>query len=82
MINYTITVGFETDQIDKDGNVKIKKYRYLVSAHSVEEAMLVIAKYRSEIPGDSEVISITKATYEDIINEVMTPKYYEDNGRG
>lgn len=76
MMNYTITVGFETENLDQDGNPKMKKSRYLVEAQSVEEAMLVIAKYRSEDSRGSEVLTITKATYEDIINPTMSPKYY------
>lgn len=76
MMNYTITVGYETENLDKDGNPKMKKVRYLVEAQSVEEAMLVIAKYRSEDSRGSEVLTITKATYEDILNPTMTAKYY------
>ena len=76
MMNYTITVGYETENLDKDGNPKMKKTRYLVEAQSVEEAMLVIAKYRSEDSRGSEVLTITKSTYEDILNPTMTPKYY------
>jgi len=75
-MNYTITVGYETEVLDKDGNPKVKKSRYLVSAQSVEEAMLVIAKYRSEDMRSSEVIAITKSTFEDIIMPELTPKYY------
>lgn len=77
MINYTITVGYETENLDKDGNPKMKKARYLVEAQSVEEAMLVIAKYRSEDNRGSEVLTITKSTYEDILNPTMTAKYYQ-----
>jgi|SaaInl85LU_5_DNA_1037374.scaffolds.fasta_scaffold01452_9 hypothetical protein len=76
MINYTITVGYETENLDSDGNPKMKKSRYLVEASSVEEAMLVIAKYRSEDSRGSEVLTITKATYEDVISSTLTPKYY------
>lgn len=76
MTNYTITVGYETENLDKDGNPKMKKSRYLVEAESLEEAMLVISKYRSEDSRGSEVLTITKATYEDILNPSMTPKYY------
>lgn len=76
MTNYTITVGYETENLDKDGNPKMKKSRYLVEAESLEEAMLVISKYRSEDSRGSEVLTITKATYEDILNPSMAPKYY------
>lgn len=77
MTNYTITVGYETENLDKDGNPKMKKSRYLVEAETVEEAMLVIAKYRSEDMRSSEVISITKSTFEDVLNPTITPKYYQ-----
>jgi len=76
MMNYTITVGYETENLDKDGNPKMKKSRYLVEAQSVEEAMIVIAKYRSEDSRGSEVLTITKATYEDVLNSTLSPKYY------
>ena len=75
-MNYTITVGYETENLDKDGNPKMKKSRYLVEAQSVEEAMIVIAKYRSEDSRGSEVLTITKSTYEDILNPTLPPKYY------
>lgn len=76
MMNYTITVGYETENLDKDGNPKMKKSRYLVEAQSVEEAMIVIAKYRSEDSRGSEVLTITKSTYEDVLNPTLSPKYY------
>ena len=75
-MNYTITVGYETENLDKDGNPKMKKSRYLVEAQSVEEAMIVIAKYRSEDSRGSEVLTITKSTYEDVLNPTLSPKYY------
>ena len=56
----------------------MKKTRYLVEALSVEEAMVVIAKYRSEDSRGSEVLTIAKATFEDVLNPTMTPKYYEN----
>jgi hypothetical protein len=77
MTNYTITVGYETENLDKDGNPKMKKSRYLVEAESVEEAMLVMAKYRSEDMRSSEVVSITKSTFEDVLNPTLSPKYYQ-----
>jgi hypothetical protein len=76
MMNYTITVGYETENLDKDGNPKMKKSRYLVEAQSVEEAMIVIAKYRSEDSRGSEVLTITKSTFEDVLNPTLSPKYY------
>lgn len=75
-MNYTITVGYETENLDKDGNPKMKKSRYLVEAQSVEEAMIVIAKYRSEDSRGSEVLTITKSTFEDVLNPTLSPKYY------
>lgn len=77
MTNYTITVGYETENLDKDGNPKMKKSRYLVEAETVEEAMLVIARYRSEDMRSSEVISITKSTFEDVLNPTLSSKYYQ-----
>ena len=76
MMNYTITVGYETENLEKDGNPKMKKSRYLVEAQSVEEAMIVIAKYRSEDSRGSEVLTITKSTFEDVLNPTLSPKYY------
>lgn len=77
MTNYTITVGYETENLDKDGNPKMKKSRYLVEAETVEEAMLVMARYRSEDMRSSEVISITKSTFEDVLNPTLSSKYYQ-----
>lgn len=76
---YIVTVGYDTDIVDKEGNAKVKKIKYLVSADSVEEISLIMARYRSEDIRDSEVLSVVKAPQiETVICEDLTPKYYRE----
>ncbi len=46
---YLVTIGYETEQMDKEGNPRVKKVKYVIQAESVEEATIVAAKYREVI---------------------------------
>jgi hypothetical protein len=76
-MHYNVTVGFETENLDKDGNPKMKKSRYLVEAMSVAEAMGVISNYCSEDMRRYEVLTINKAMLEDVIDMTNKPQYYK-----
>ena len=45
---YLATVGYEMEQLDREGNPRITKVKYVVEAESIEEATIVLTKYRSE----------------------------------
>lgn len=73
---YLATVGYET-QNEKTGAIKVQKVKYVIQAESVEEATIVLAKYRAGDVRDSESLSIAKMPLECIIDEKNTPEYYK-----
>ena len=74
---YQAIVAFETGNVDNNGNPKVKKFKYVVESESVFEANKRLAHYLSEDTRDSEVISVVKAPYEDILHPELTPNYYK-----
>jgi hypothetical protein len=74
---YLVTIGYETDQLDRQGNPRLQKLKYIIQAESVEEATLVASKYRSGDVRSSESISIAKMQIECIIDNANTPEYYK-----
>jgi hypothetical protein len=74
---YLATVGYEMEQLDRNGNPRIQKVKYVVEAESVEEATIVLSKYRSEDMRSSESISIAKMQIECVIDSKITPEYYK-----
>jgi hypothetical protein len=74
---YSITVGYELETMDKEGNPKIKKVKYLVEAESVEEASIVMGHYLAEDRRGSKVISVVEDKTEDVISQELKPKYYK-----
>ena len=73
---YQAIVAFETGVVDNEGNAKVKKFKYIVEAESVFEVNKRLASYLAEDKRDSEVVSIVKAPFEDILHPQLTPKYY------
>ena len=73
---YQAIVAFETGALDRNGNPKVKKFKYIVEAESVFEVNKRLASYLAEDTRDSEVVSIVKAPFEDILHPELTPKYY------
>ena len=74
---YLAIVAFETGVIDNQGNPKVKKYKYIVESESVYEATTRLTKYLTEDTRDSEIVSLVKAHFEDILHQSLTPKYYQ-----
>tara|TARA_R110002012_G_scaffold293431_3_gene489105 strand:+ start:1527 stop:1757 length:231 start_codon:yes stop_codon:yes gene_type:complete len=74
---YQAIVAFETGVIDNQGNPKVKKFKYIVESESVYEATTRLTKYLTEDTRDSEIVSLVKAPYEDILHPNLTPKYYQ-----
>jgi len=73
---YQAIIAYETGVVDNEGNAKVKKFKYIVESESVFEVNKRLAVYLSEDTRDSEVVSIVKAPYEDILHPQLTPKYY------
>ncbi len=76
-MHYLVTIGYETEQMDRAGNPRLQKLKYIVEAETVEEATIVASKYRSGDIRSSESISIVKMPIECIIDNKNTPEYYK-----
>ena len=76
-MNYLVTIGYETEQMDREGNPRVKKVKYVIQAESVEEATIVAAKYREGDVRGSESLSVAKFPIECVIDEKNTPEYYK-----
>jgi hypothetical protein len=76
-MHYLVTIGYETEQMDRNGNPRLQKLKYILEAETVEEATIVASKYRSGDVRGSESISIAKMPIECIIDRKNTPEYYK-----
>jgi hypothetical protein len=74
---YLVTIGYETEQMDREGNPRIKKVKYVLQAESVEEATIVAGKYRAGDIRGRESLSVVKMPIECVIDEKNTPEYYK-----
>jgi hypothetical protein len=74
---YSVIVGYEQDAVDKEGNPKIKKVKYLCEAESVEEASLVMSQFAGESMGNAKVMSIVEDKTSEVITSESNPKYYK-----
>jgi hypothetical protein len=76
-MHYLVTIGYETEQMDREGNPRTKKYKYIIEAESVEEATSLASKYRAADTRSSESISVANIAMESIIDSKNTPEYYK-----
>jgi hypothetical protein len=76
-MHYLVTIGYETEQMDRNGNPRLQKLKYVVEAETVEEATIVASKYRAGDVRSSESISVAKMAIECIIDPKNTPEYYK-----
>lgn len=76
-MHYLVTIGYETEQMDRNGNPRLQKLKYILEAETVEEATIVAAKYRAGDVRGSESISVVKMPVECIIDRKNTPEYYK-----
>jgi hypothetical protein len=76
-MHYLVTIGYETEQMDREGNPRLQKLKYVIEAETVEEATIVASKYRSGDVRTSESISVAKMTIECVIDKKNTPEYYK-----
>jgi hypothetical protein len=74
---YLVAIGYETENLDRSGNPRLQKLKYVVEADSVEEATIVASKYRAGDVRASESLSITKMQIECVIDSKNTPEYYK-----
>jgi hypothetical protein len=74
---YLVTIGYETEQTDRNGNPRLQKTKYVIEADSVEEATLVASKYRDGDNRTSESLAISKMGIDCVIDHKNTPEYYK-----
>jgi hypothetical protein len=63
--------------VDRSGNPRLQKLKYIIEAETVEEATIVASKYRAGDVRSSESISVAKMAIECIIDSKNTPEYYK-----
>ena len=76
-MHYLVTIGYETEQMDRNGNARLQKLKYIIEAETVEEATIVASKYRAGDVRTSESSSVGKMAIECIIDKKNTPEYYK-----
>jgi hypothetical protein len=76
-MHYLVTVGYDTDQVDREGNFRLQKIKYVTEAESVEEATIVMNNYAAEDTRSSQILSITKMAIDNVITQKSTPEYYK-----
>lgn len=76
-MHYLVTIGYETEQQDRNGNNRLQKLKYIFEGESVEEVTIVAAKYGSGDMRNFEILSIAKMPIECIIDKKNTPEYYK-----
>lgn len=76
---YLVTIGYESDRVDRNGNVKLDKIKYVIQAESVEEAGIISAKYRKDDMRGSETLAITKLNIDCVIDNCNNPALYSSN---
>ena len=74
---YLVTIGYETEQVDREGAPRLQKLKYPIEGESVEEVNIIAGKYRAGDTRASQVISIVKLAIECVIDEKNTPEFYK-----
>lgn len=77
-MHYLVTIGYETEQQDRNGNPRLQKVKYIFEGESVEEVTLVAAKYGAGDVRSFELLSIVKMPIECVINHKSNPEYYQN----
>ena len=75
-MHYTVTVGYESEQLDREGNPRITKSNIVVYAHSNVEANITATKFLSEDMRSSHIIDVKKLKIDCVIDEMNYPTYY------
>lgn len=74
---YLVTIGYESDQLDRNGNPRIQKVKYVFEGNSAEEVIYLVSKYtKSDVRG-SELLSVVKTPIECVIDSKNNPEYYK-----
>jgi hypothetical protein len=74
---YLVTIGYETEQLDRMGNPRQQKVKYIFEAESVEETTILAAKYSQGDTRSSELLSVTHMPIEAVISPKTFPEFYK-----
>lgn len=72
--HYVAVVAFETDKLDKEGNPKTKKFKFLIEGVTLFDAHNSLMSYLKTDSRGYDVKSISEAQFEDIIGQKKTSK--------
>ena len=72
--HYVAVVAFETDKLDKEGNPKTKKSKFLVDGVTLYDALDSLMAYMKTDSRGWDIKSIAEAKFEDIIGQKKTTK--------
>lgn len=75
---YLVTVGYESEQVDRQGNPRVQKVKHAVEALSVEEATIVANQYIGGGMRNGELLAVAPLPIECVIDAKNTPEYYKN----
>ena len=76
-MHYTVTVGYESEQLDREGNPRLTKSNNIVQAESNAEANITASKFLAGDIRSSQIIDVKKLKIDCIIDDKNTPEYYK-----
>ena len=76
-MHYTVTVGYESEQLDREGNPRLTKSNIIVQAESNAEANITASKFLAGDIRTSQIIDVKKLKIDCVIDEKNTPEYYK-----
>jgi len=74
---YQVTIGYETERQDRNGNPTLEKLKYIFEAESAEETIILGAKYIGSGMRSGEILEVKQLPIDCIISEKETPEYYK-----
>ena len=74
---YLVTIGYETEVQDRNGNPRLEKIKYIIESESAEESILRAAKYIGSGMRSGEVLAVAQQPIECLITEKETPEYFK-----
>jgi len=74
---YLVTIGYETERVDRNGNPTQEKVKYIFEGESAEEVIIRAARYLEGDTRTAEVVAVAQQAIECIISEKETPQYYK-----
>lgn len=74
---YLVTVGYETERLDRNGNPRLEKLKYVFEAESAEETIILANKYIGTGIRSGEVLEVKHMPIDCVISQKETPEYYK-----